>query len=84
MGYIRNNIFQPKGRTALQGTLPDHELTPTRFGKMLPDLSVPFDVAPNFGRPEIRASRGHSEQVAIVPVPETAIHHDDGSEAGKD
>ena len=66
-------------QAALDGTLPDDQNMPSGIGQRAYRTPVAQTIRFNLCLPEIAAGGGEGEKVAVVPVPEAAMHEDDGA-----
>lgn len=79
-----DNAVEWQAGLSLQGALPDRADAPARFGQGLMLPPVALDVRPDLVAPEVLAALRPAEQVAVMPVPETAVNEDHRAPAGED
>ena len=68
-----NNIVDIKAIFSFQGTFPYMALPPAGIFKKHPDLIIPFAVAIDFIAPPFLTCGRPFEQMAVMPMPETAM-----------
>ena len=73
-----DNAIEGQAGFALQGTLPDCSNTPAGLCQRLILPPVALDVLPDLVAPEGFPALWPTKQVAVVAVPETAVHKDHG------
>lgn len=72
-----HNLLDGQTQTPLEAAFPNVRNTPAITSQMFADTSVTRDVARNLLTPELRARAWPFEQVAVMAMPEAAIHEDD-------
>ena len=77
-GALESDLVWPAKRA-----LPDRQLSPVGRLNRISHLYVSFAISVEFGPPEAWASARPFEQVAFVPVPETAVNERNDSVFGQ-
>ncbi len=62
-----------KAEFAFQGTLPNHQASPALSGQIFQPVPVTIHISENFLFPELRSGLGPFKEMALMPVPETAM-----------
>lgn len=70
-----------KPGTSLESALPNRQRTPASSIEFIPGLLIPHPCASDLLPPEVGSRRGPLEQMAVVAVPEAAIHENNGIES---
>lgn len=70
-----------KSGTSLESALPNRQHTPAASIEFIPGLLIPLPCASDLLPPEVGSRRRPLEQMAVVAVPEAAIHENNGIES---
>jgi hypothetical protein len=78
--YLIENLVNRVPRRPAERAFPNNQCPPAFRRKALQNVSVPFAVARDLCRPELRSGGRKFEHRTIVPVPETAVDKHGGPE----
>src|SRR3546814_10900749 len=77
-GQLLHSFGKITSGATFERTLPDRGHAPASIGQDSDGVLIICDVAADLLAPEVLPCRRPFEQMAVVPMPEAAIHKDDG------